>query len=962
MVMKTSYSIAALAAVMLGMPFCSVADPPPFVYNVENSWTNYPALPLPPFGSINLPSVQPLPDPFMWLSAYTNRTFNSRSTNFVDWEHHRNEIAALIQNYEIGPKPAVDIPSQVTASYSGGTTPGTSGTLIVHVTVNGHTLGLTNAISIPAAATAPYPVCIGMNNSYGSLPDSDFTSRGIASVTYFHNQVTTYGSPSLSNPYYQLYGGSPYNFNLSNTGQYSAWAWGVSRIIDGLTLVTNTLPVDLQHICVTGCSYAGKMALFSGAFDERVALTVAQESGGGGANSWRYNHTESAGSVEDTDNTDYNWFANQLQQFSGDSVWTLPDDHHELDAMVAPRALYVTGNTGFTWLGNPSCYVCSRAAQQIYQTLGIADRFGFNIDGGHDHCAFPSDQTNDLAYFLDKFMLGQTNLSSNIATYPGTYAASIDYARWTAWWGTTNPAFPYVGQLSLSAPNVATEGDGTLAGAALVSVKPTPTNNFVTVYLTSGNTNKVIVPDSVVIPVGQSNAVFDLTILDNSLLDGDQSALISASSPVCNNNPQSRLIIVHDNETVTLSVALPASASESAGTLVNAGSISIETPVAANIPVSLASSDPSRLIVPATTTLSTGQTSAVFNLTLVTNNIIEGPQIVGVTAHVPNWTDGSNSMTILNATPLPDHYAWAAVPSPQTVGGPFPVTITAQDSADNPLDFQLPVALSGLMPGNAPATNTLLNSASAAQSDFDGYEYTLGYSFTPNADLEVTQVRAYFGDKVSIWSASGQLLGSQAVVSVPGTWVDTPLPAPLVLHAGATYVITTHDNGVQYYWNPSLPTTFANGTINQSWSDNGDVFPRYQDSFYWYLVDLRYGTNITSVTVNPPSTGNFTNGVWSGKVAVLQAGTNVMLQASAGAGNGISNPFNVIAKPALAITNLNNSVVLSWPVAANGFNLEQSSTMSGWTNVPVTPAVVGDRNYVTNALDSARTYYRLRKP
>jgi hypothetical protein len=32
---------------------------------------------------------------------------------------------------------------------------------------------------------------------------------------------------------------------------------------------------------------AGKMALFAGAFDERVALTVAQENGGGGAPAWR---------------------------------------------------------------------------------------------------------------------------------------------------------------------------------------------------------------------------------------------------------------------------------------------------------------------------------------------------------------------------------------------------------------------------------------------------------------------------------------------------------------------------------------------------------------------------------------------------------------------------------------------------------------------------------------------------
>ena len=145
-----------------------------------------------------------------------------------------------------------------------------------------------------------------------ALNSSDFTSRGIVGVTYSESQVSTYGSPSNTDPYHTLYPA----FTVDNTGQYSAWAWGVSRIIDGLTLVTNTLPIDLNHICVTGCSYAGKLALFAGAFDERVALTIAQESGGGGATSWRYSHTEPAGSVEDIDNTDYNWFANPMNQFS----------------------------------------------------------------------------------------------------------------------------------------------------------------------------------------------------------------------------------------------------------------------------------------------------------------------------------------------------------------------------------------------------------------------------------------------------------------------------------------------------------------------------------------------------------------------------------------------------------------------------------------------------------------------
>jgi hypothetical protein len=403
-----------------------LSGPLPFVYAVENTGTNYPAPPLPTLG--HLTAIGGLPDPFAWAAVPLGQT---RSTNFADWEHHRNEIAAQIENYEIGPKSAVDIPSQVTASYSGGTTAGSSGTLTVTVTVGTNTLTLTSPISIPSGATAPYPVCIGMDSPYGSLDASDFTSRGIAGVAFYESQVTVYGNPQSTDPYYQLYGPA---LNSTNTGQYSAWAWGVSRIIDGLTLVTNTLPIDLNHICVTGCSYAGKLALFSGAFDERVALTIAQESGGGGDTSWRYSHGEPAGSVECIDNTDYNWFMDSMHQFASSQVSYLPEDHHELMAMCAPRALYCTANTDYTWLSNPSAYVCGEACARVYNTFGIADRFGFNVDGGHSHCTFPSDQDPDLQYFLNKFILGQTNLSQTIRTYPSSYTFSL--SPWYAWWGT----------------------------------------------------------------------------------------------------------------------------------------------------------------------------------------------------------------------------------------------------------------------------------------------------------------------------------------------------------------------------------------------------------------------------------------------------------------------------------------------------------------------------------------------
>ena len=384
----------------------------PLVYAVENTAADFPSPYLPSISQ--LPVIQALPDPFEWADG------RGRISNFSDWRYRRAEIGAQIQNYEIGKKPAR--PDTVEASYTGGV-------LTVNVTVNGKTLTLTSQVILPAG-TGPFPAVIGMNSPSGSIPSTIFSSRNIAQITFSHNQVTTYNSPQNTDPYYVLYGPG---LTIDNTGQYSAWAWGVSRLIDGLELVQNVLPIDLNHIAVTGCSYAGKMALFAGAFDERIALTIAQESGGGGATSWRYSQTEPSGSVETLGATSHQWFSEGMFQFSGTNVSRLPVDHHELCAMCSPRALLVTGNPDYTWLSNPSCDVNSKAVQQMYGTLGIPERFGYSIVGGHMHCAVPGSQVPEIEAFVEKFLLGNDTVNTNIATTP----YSIDVSPWIAWTAPT---------------------------------------------------------------------------------------------------------------------------------------------------------------------------------------------------------------------------------------------------------------------------------------------------------------------------------------------------------------------------------------------------------------------------------------------------------------------------------------------------------------------------------------------
>ncbi len=416
---------------------------PPLVYAVENTGANFPQPVLLPYDQ--LPFIRPLPDPFAWADG------SGRDTSFASWEQRRNEIKAQIQKWDIGPKPTKS-GLTINAVY----TPGSPGTLTVDVTrlSNGTTLRLTSTIGLPTTTqpAAGYPAMIEM-----ALAPGGAATGSIASIAFVHDDVTQYAAgqqiPHAGDPYFLMYpeynGGpcpmAPAPCGPTQVGQYAAWSWGVSRLIDGIEIAknqaVNPLPIDVKHLGVHGCSYAGKMALFAGAFDERIALTFAQENGGGGAPAWRVSQAiEPNGAVEKASNTDGSWFITKTL-FAGNNAYKFPYDHHELMAMVAPRALLETGNTDFIWLGNRSNLVASRATQKIYETFGVGDRFGFAIDGGHGHCATPSSPVQSAVNaFKNRFLLGQ-DVNTDVHIYPSR-EADIDAERWTQWWGTGVPDDP----------------------------------------------------------------------------------------------------------------------------------------------------------------------------------------------------------------------------------------------------------------------------------------------------------------------------------------------------------------------------------------------------------------------------------------------------------------------------------------------------------------------------------------
>ena len=269
----------------------------------------------------------------------------------------------------------------------------------------------------------PFPAIIGIGRSTGALPEQLFDKRKIAQITFDFTQVMSHTQKRGNEPINRLYP------EQTEMGSYCAWSWGISRLIDGLEKVEKKSRIDLSHLAISGCSFAGKMALFAGAFDERIALTIAQEPGGGGVNAWRVSDTLE--NVETLGRTNYAWFLESMRQFAGKNVNRLPIDHHELAALIAPRALLVLGNTDYEWLAEESNYVSCQAARMVWKAFGIEDRMGFSIQGGHMHCMLPKSQYPEVEAFIDKFLLGKTYVDTFVTK--ADMFEDMDYLKWMPW-------------------------------------------------------------------------------------------------------------------------------------------------------------------------------------------------------------------------------------------------------------------------------------------------------------------------------------------------------------------------------------------------------------------------------------------------------------------------------------------------------------------------------------------------
>lgn len=200
-----------------------------------------------------------------------------------------------------------------------------------------------------------------------------------------------------------------------------------------------------------------------------------------------------------------------------------------------------------------------------------------------------------------------------------------------------------VRRLTVQLPPNVREDAGVLTNRGLVLLGSVATTDLV-VKLVSSDAARLRVPATVTIQTGARSALFDLTLIDNDDLDGSQPTVISAS--VAGYFGSSGTILVNDDETAKLKVKLPKRAREGDGMLKKGGQVSIKDKVSRDIAVSLGASPGGKISLPASVIIPAGKKDADFDLIVLDDGLLDGKQRVTVTAHVNNWTDGSEQIDI----------------------------------------------------------------------------------------------------------------------------------------------------------------------------------------------------------------------------------------------------------------------------------------------------------------------------
>jgi len=262
----------------------------------------------------HLPSCPDLPDPL-------TREVGQRRTPIKspqEWQAHREELKALLQQWVLGrvPPPPDNLQATTLSERQ------EAGATVREVQLTfgpGHQAKLWLELLIPKGK-GPFPVFM-----------TQYTHRTWALIALRRGYLCCIYAGADSRDDTDTFVEAYPDYDWS---RLTRRAWAASRCVDYLSTVPEA---NTKQIALTGHSRNGKQSLIASALDERFSVIISSSSGAGGAMPTRlFSEQHSGEGIELLTRVFPDWFHPRLRFFVGRED-KLPVDLHELVALSAPR-------------------------------------------------------------------------------------------------------------------------------------------------------------------------------------------------------------------------------------------------------------------------------------------------------------------------------------------------------------------------------------------------------------------------------------------------------------------------------------------------------------------------------------------------------------------------------------------------------------------------------------------------
>ncbi len=337
-----------------------------------------------------------------------------------------------------------------------------------------------------------------------------------------------------------------------------------------------------------------------------------------------------------------------------------------------------------------------------------------------------------------------------------------------------------------------TEGN-TIQGTV---TRNTDTTEPLTITLVNSDNTQITVPTTVTIPAGASSVNFNITAVDDTLIELPKNYTIIASASGFISGSDALAII--DNDEVTLSLTVDTTnINENGGKAIATVTRNIVT----NSPlvVQLSSSDTTEATVPATVTIAANQASATFEIQGVDDTIVDGTQPVIITAK-PTYTNTNVAVQTGNATAnlnvidnespslnividkdviAETGTATATITRNTNTNSELVVTLNSSDTTEATVPNTVTIAagqtsatfaIAGVSDGinDGSQTVNITASANGLNSDTDSLEVTdINVS-----DLAVTQLQGAQPTYTGKQSQFTYTVANTGIISASGSWKD----------------------------------------------------------------------------------------------------------------------------------------------------------------------------------------------